>query len=376
MRTIQSGPTYDAFKFRLSTGKAKEKALVASVQQLVIRDRLVSPRATFFHVQEGGSGKVGLSYGREEGMFTIHRHAYSQLLQKVGFPATYSASLQNNGAWGTELLVHNLNTLYHQMSFASKGKQDESKFLHRIVGGELRGFLSRRFNRHLASAPLLAAFVSACGVVGAEPVESSSTAVKNRLTCIQPLLYEPVPGVPVCLGTEWSNSDFGSGRLQVSLVVWRPNGGQWVVDNGMSRVHIGSVLEDSDMEISDETAHKEVIAQSSAIRDAVREHLKPASVERILKAIELASQGEIQWASLRGQLSKFLTKAEVEEAARLLTEEVEDLPPVTYKGGNAVVPPLWAMSVLDRIASRETDDDRKADIQRKAGAFLSVNFDD
>ena len=366
----QQGLAYEEFKLKLRYGQEKQEALKAAVRNLVIRDKLVAPKATFFSIQDK---KVVVSYGREAEPLSIHRHAYSQIIQKVGLPATYSTALQEKSSWGMDLLVHNLNTLFHNTNFASKGGQGDSKFLHRIVGNDLRGFLSRRFNRHLASAPLLDAFLAACDFVGAQAVEATTTPVKNRISCVQPMLYEPVPNYPVCLGTEWSNSDFGAGRLQVSLIVWRPNGGQWTVDGGMSRVHIGSVLEDSDMEISEETAHKEVLAQSSAIRDAVREHLKPTAVDKILRAIQLAAEEQIPWSAMRHMLSKILSKTELEEATRLLQEEVEDLPPVTYKGGNAIVPPLWAMGVLDRIASRETDDERKAEIQRRAGAFLTVN---
>jgi hypothetical protein len=296
----------------------------------------------------------------------------TQLAQKVLVPLTYANFLQNKTeGWKPLLLAEILERSFHNTKFSDRS--GAPKFLHRIVGSELRGFLSRRFNRHIASAPLLRAFIETCTAAGALPFDSTASDIKVALKCLLPHVFEPVPGEFICIGVEWSNSDFGAGRMQVALSMWMPQGDRFtVLDHVVSRVHIGSIIEETDIDISEETAKKEAEAQCSAIKDSVLNQLSETSIDRLLKAVAMAHEEQIPWGQLKGQLARFLAKKDIETLQSLLDEEVLDLPPVKSIDGGKVPTKWWATQALAWLANRTEDAEKKLELQHAAGSFLEV----
>ena len=368
---------------RFLAGEKEEAALIEQVAKTVIVDRLVPPSAMTFSVDHerqcvdmlyapGTSRRdYGLSY------FRIHRHAFRQLCEKVSMPAAYANHLQveSEDDWRIELLAHNLNTLYHKPEWVERGGAT-SRFLHRIVDDEVRGFLSRRFARHMASGPLLLAFVDACRKADARAVEATSSPVRNSLKCLLPHAFEPFPGEAVGLGVSWSNSDYGAGRLTVKSTVWRiASGASAVLDETLSKVHVGSLLEDSDLEMSDVTARKEVEAQRSLITDAVTHLLSTKTVDRLLHMLRSARDEQIPWSKLRGRLTSVLSKSDLtwmQEAADN-GAGIVDLPPISFTPDGERVPnAYWAAAALSAIAAKTEDADKKMDLQQEAGKLLSV----
>lgn len=363
---------------RFARGEAEEQKLINTVAQTVIVDKLVPPKAMSFWIDgaQPSGDCVRLQYGGETSV-TVHRHALNQLAQKVSMPMTYLNMLHGSAdAWKHELLTHNLNELYHRPDWLERGG-NTTKFLHRVVGNELRGFLSRRYNRYLASAPLLRAYVDQCRAEGARPVEATSSPVRSALKYLLPNIFEAFPGEYICMGVEWSNSDFGAGKLKVLQTVWRVSTGTAsVLDEGLSRAHIGSVIEDSDIEMSDETARKEVEAQQSAVRDHVRQYLSYATVDRLLVAIRAARDEQIPWGQLRGRLRDVLGKENVDWLQNVLDNKgasIIDLPPVSFAPDGTPTPNrYWASSAISVIASKTEDPDRRLDLQREAGKLLAA----
>lgn len=353
---------------RFLAGEKEEAVLIEQVAKNVIVDKLVPPKAMeFFH----HDGKIVLGYGVNQGLTRIHRHAFNQLCAKVEFPLIYASKL-DVGDWKRDLLCHNLNELFHQPDWAARG--GPQRFLHRLVGGELRAFLSHRYNRHLATAPMLRTFVESCRTQGARPIDATTTAVRVSLKYLLPKVFEAFPGENVCFGSEFGNSDFGAGRLTVRSTIWRASTGtSSVLDEVFGKVHIGSVIEDSDIEMSDDTAHKEVVAQQGAIRDAVTQQLEEKTVERLLKAIRLAREEEVPWSRLRPQLAKFLSKADQEWMEGLLTGKatnIIDLPPVTHYAGEFTPNIWWASACVGALADKSEDADRRITLQQEAGKLL------
>jgi hypothetical protein len=363
---------------RFLAGAQQEAALIASVQKMVIVDKLVAPSTMKFSCYFDMAG-LRLDIG-ETGL-SIHKHAFSQLCSKVGFPLQYAGSLLNPAAnetyttvaWRRELAAHNLNELFARPKWTEKNGA-QVRFLHRIVGNELRGFLSRRYNRYLASVPLLRAFVEACRASGARPVEAVATDVRVSLKCLLPEVYEAFPGEYVCMGVEWSNSDFGAGKLSVCMTLWRvASATSTVLDQTISRIHIGSVIEESDLELSEDTLRKEVIAQQGAIGDAVKEQLSERVVTKLVEAVRVAHEEKIPWSKLKTQLSRFLGKADVESVQNLLDgkgETIIDLPPISFEGSERVANLWWAASVVGNIANKVDDLERKLELQREAGKLF------
>jgi hypothetical protein len=360
---------------RFPQGEAQEQALLDVVGKTVIHDRLVPPgKMTFLgHAVPD----LGLDYQRPgEPIYTIHRHALGQLCAKVSLPISYVNLLQvKDEPWRLELLAHNLNELYHRPIWLERGGA-QTRFLHRIVDNEVRGFLSRRYNRHLASAPLLRAFIDICRKHGAKPIEASNSPVRSALKCLLPKTFEVFPGEYICVGVEWSNSDFGAGRLKVLQTVWRlGSNSAMVMDEGLARTHIGAVIEDSDIEMSDETAKKEVEAQKSAIVDMVTHSLSEKTVERMLRAMQIAREEKIPWNRLRGALSSALSKVDIDWLKATIAnngEGIVDLPPISFEpDGTPVANAYWAASAISAIASRTEDADKRLELQKEAGKLLA-----
>lgn len=366
-----SARLYERIKSRLNLGEEEQQRLIAAVSALVIRDKLVPPEAMRFHPQDNNHTLVIRYEGADP--HTIHRHALGQLAAKVNVPMVYVNHLHqaSPGNWKAELLGQILTESFQKTDFHDRS--GKPRFLHRIVGNELRGFLSKRFNRHLASAPLLRAFLAATREVDAFPFEATATDVKLALKCYLPYVFEPVKGEYVCLGVEWANSDFGAGRMQVALTMWMPRGDRFtVLDHALSRVHIGSVIEDADIELSDETAQKEAEAQSSAIRDSVKTQLSVESIEKVLKAIELAHKDEVPWHRLKGNLARFLGKKEIDNLHEALKQEILELPPVKKIDGESIASKWWASSALSWLAAKEMDPEKRLELQHAAGSFIEV----
>lgn len=371
---------------RFLGGAKQEEALLETVAKAVIVDRLVPPRAMDFFPDHGAKVGIRLRYRNDQATVAIHRHALGQLCGKVGLPMNFVNALNQHAGtesidspttedWKRALLCYNLLELYSEPEWTERGG-GPARFLHRIVDGELRGFLSRRYNRHLASAPLLRAFVEACRGREARPIESTATSVRVALKYLLPRVFEAFPGEYVCLGSEWANSDFGAGRLTVSQTVWRVNTGtSSVLDETFGRVHLGSVIEDSDIEMSDDTAKKEVEAQKGAIRDAVNSQFAEKTVDRLLGALRAARDEQVPWGKLRGQLARFLGKGDLDQIQALLDtgESIIDLPPISFAPDGTRTPNLyWASSCVSVLAAKTEDTDRRLELQREAGRLLSA----
>lgn len=368
---------------RIRTGADEQHKLIEAVARMVIRDRLAPPACMEFCPQFDDLGGLSLTLCRAPGGpivetdLRIHRHALNQLATKVLHPMTDVSRLLAGGGtietiWMRELLAYNFNERFHKMKFVERGGRG-SAFLCRIVNDQLRGFLSRSFNRHLASKPLLAAFVEACRGANAQPVEAITSDVRLSLKCFKPLIFEPFPGEFVAVGVEWSNSDFGAGRLTVCMTLLRISSGTSVVlAEQFAKVHLGSVIEDSEIELSDETAAKEVDTQASAIRDAVKELLSEKYIERLLHGIALAHEEEIPWGRLKSKLKDFLYKEELATIETLLSNNtMADLPPVgTGADGKPLPTRWWASNIIAQIAGGVADEDRKIELQRQAGKLV------
>lgn len=368
--TQQTQATHRALG-RMARGEADADRLIKSITDMVIKDKLVPPVDMRFFIQEEPE-VLALSYaGGTGGIVRIHRHALGQLAGKVNFPITYLNTLNvMSEEWRPKLLVENLNTLFHRTKF-SRG-DEHPRFLHRIVGSELRGFLSRRFNRHLASRPLLQAFVESVKENGGKPVETTITDLRWSLKCFLPQVFEPFPGQYICVGVTQSHSDFGAGKHTIAQSIWDPMRDTSTVLEGTSKVHLGSIIEDSDIEMNDETAKAEVDAQCKAARHTVTTYLGDEFISKAMRAVKIAHEAKIPWDQLRSTLAKVLYEKELMTVETFLNSPgIIDLPPLNKGDDGAPVPTKWwASQVLSKMAI-DQEDDRKIELQQIAGKWLA-----
>jgi len=368
--TVRSRSAKKILEGAFSYGEGNKENLIRQVADMHIRDRLVPPSSMSF---ETGS-KTHIKYGSDSPLYEIHPHAMGQLCNVAGIPRTYVTRLTKGKDWERELLDHNLEELFHKGSYKDRAG-NQTKFLHRTVKGELRGFLSRSFNRQLASLPLLRGFVGACTKAEARAVSASTSAVRFTLKCFLPYVFEPVEGEFVAIGATWSNSDFGAGRLRVAMSTMRISSGSTAVLNDvMSRVHIGSIIQDSDLEVSDSAAAKEVEAQVAVIQDVVAKQLSPEPVNRVLDIIAAAHDEKVPWHRLKVELGRLLQKTEVASIKKLLETGADDIidlpPPGITSGGEPIATRWWASNVVSWVADKEQNVDRQNELQQLAGDLI------
>lgn len=362
----------EILKRRTSVGLKQQQEAVAEAVNRVIVDRLVPPMAMEFYRPDGA---VKISYDGRKTWKEIHSNAMRQMALVADIPISYVHKLENilqADHWSQALLADNLNELFHKQNFLDRRK-NEAKFLHRLVGNEVRGFLSRSYNRKLVTAPLLVAFLEHCQSVGASPVEAVTTDVKSVVKCMMPDVFEPVDNEFVALGVTFTNSDFGVGRLKISGTIMRISSGTVsILEDKYSRTHLGSIIQDSDIEMSDETADKEKEAAKSAIGDAVKGLLSLESIDRLLKAIQVAHECNIEWYKLKEKIGPILNKKEIESIESLLQGDtsIVDLPPID--NNTKEVNAWWAANMLGYMATKEEDQEKKLDLQCLAGQFLPL----
>lgn len=369
---------------RVNLAVSAQQSVIEAVERMVIEDALIAPADMVFDLRRNDI-VVSLAPPPEgvehDTRLRVHPHALGQVCGVFEYPRAYLTKLQK-GCAGIPVnacrqkIVEDL--WWHASRMSTKDRKGRpAKYLCRSVDGELRGFLSRSFKRHLASRPLLRAFVAACADAELVPMGASASPVRVNLQCVLPMVFSPVDGEYVAIGVSWSNSDFGGGRMKVSLFMERlsSRGSSAVLGDAISQVHIGPVIEESDIEMSEDTVRDELKAQRGAIRDAVNGQLSVENVEKLLTAVRRAHEEAIPWHRLKTELSKVLQKKEVEEVLDALLggekNSFEALPQVTFDDmDDPVATRYWGAVVLGQLAEREADAERKKTLQELAGDVI------
>lgn len=363
----------------LRIGENEQQRLIAHCAANIPKDRYVHPRCMKFAADPtNASSPTYITYtmgrGRSAETLSVHKHALGQLCQLVKIPADYknTLSLPSEHARGQQLLAYNLNELFDMRTFFNRLRK-EAEFLHRIVNGELRAVLTQSYNRHLVSTAVLQPFLAVCKEVGLQPAKATVSDMKVHLQTYLPFAFQPISGEFVALGTCWTNSDFGQGKLRISHSILRLNGGgNLITEDAFSRMHIGSVVQDTDLRMSDEVAAKELEVVAAATRSAVLEVMQPESVYKLLTAIQRAALEQVPWLKLKDQLSKILSKEDLGTVESMMEMAIDDLPPPgTGNDGQPLPSRWWAAAALSHLAEKATDPTKSMDLKAAAGAFLS-----
>lgn len=353
---------------KISDGRASALALFDRVERDAPEDMVVRGRAfNFISTAEGL--RLGFEVGQAPDAYRLHNHALNQVAAKARVPAAYLKDLLGaTETWKHELACRILNDHFTLAQAESNADASNHRHLVRTVRGEVRGVLSDRYRR-LDSRPLLDAFAGECKALGALPVEGAVTDTRLNLKAILPHVFEPVPGEVICIGGEWSNSDFGAGKHAFRAFIfrlWCRNGA--TMEDSLAQVHIGGRLSD-DIEFSQRTYELDTRAQVSALRDVVRGVLSPRSTATLLETIRSANEKQVDWkGGLATKLGKRLLKEELKAVKDAFeSQDVVNLPPVrsAWRASNAV---SW-------IANATEDPERKMELQRLAGELINGRVD-
>lgn len=355
---------------RLDIGLESAQKLIDSISSRIIVDRQYLPGDLTFTTV---NGRQAVLYPNEpDKPYLLHGHALAQLCSKMRIPMNYARPLEEGEEYEKTLLTHSMNELIPRIPTKS-AKGVDLRYLHRLVGDELWGFLSTRFARHISSQPNLAAFIEGCNEVSARPLEALDRGIRVGVKAYLPYVFEPAPGEFVALGASWYNSDFGCGRMQVSLTSLRIfSGTTTILEDTLSKVHIGAVIGDTDVELPTEAIVAEINAQAEAVKGAVQTMLSPESINKVVHALELATEEEMSWTKLRGQLRAYLLKAELQELERLAKSSTDayNLPPINKDAeGNPLPTKWWAANALSWVSQR-VDPSRQEELESAAGGLL------
>lgn len=368
---------------RVSKSEEEQHRVLTEMMDHTIVDMLVYPQSLDFiwtdrQLQVRFNAPLKLPGKKEDNAerYRIHNHAIGQMAEVSGLTRAYLRRLEaGEEEWMKDLLCHNFDELFGKGNFIDR-KGERKRFLVRLVGNQIRGFLSQNYNRKLTTAPLLRSFIEECRALYAGPVAVTATDVRVRVQYMLPYVFEPVDGEFVSFGAAFGNSDFGCGKLSVSGIILRSaSNTTTVMSDKYSRTHLGPVIQDSDIEMSKGTADKELDTVCSAIRDAIQHLLGPEAIKRYLAAIQTAHEKQIPWYKLKNRLTGALTKDEVKYLEFLLSgsSPVTDLPPVETLEDAAMATPTawWAANAVSSMAVNNKDPDRKAELESVAGSLFT-----
>lgn len=375
----------------IEAGQDAQNSAIQRVLNVTIKDKLVDPRAMSFEQSDNHKG-VTLKYRPElldtsevyrdvqpHEVVRIDDHAMGQLSGIGKIPKLYINALQTDCANMPEvvrldLLCNVLNTHFNKGAYFDR-KGHRTKFLHRIVSGELLGVLSRNYNRKLGTAAMLRPFLEQCAVNGAKPVYAHLNRLQAMLQCVLPIIHEPVKGEHVAFGVTYSNSDFGAGSLTVQGILLRVSSGSSIILNEkFRRIHLGAVISESELALSEETLKRESMTHISAVRDMVNSVFLQENINQALEMVRYSITEDISWAELLRKVRDVLSKGEVTSLEKLLQESgsgVVDLPPVSRDTqGDPTANAWWAAAALGHISTKIDDVARKESIQELAGKML------
>jgi len=356
----------DLMQKKIDGGRASAAALYERVHSAVPVDSVVRGRALRFGYGDPDSEADGrpltVRVGDGEAM-GVHRHALGQMAGKAGVPERFLSELVSAPeTWKHELAARTLNDFYSRPVVDRGDDLAAKRHLVRAVGGEVRGFLSDSYRR-LDSRPLLEAFAEECNAIGAVPVEGTVTDVRVALKAYLPMVFEPVPNEVMCLGVEWSNSDYGAGKHALRAFIfrlWCANGA--CMEDALSQVHLGTKMVEN-VEFSDATYRKDTALSVSMLRDVVRGQLAPKGVHTLLDTIKAADEKKVEWRSVSTLLGKKLLKEEL----RAVRDAFESDDVVNLPAEKSV----WRVSnAISWIAGKTEDSDRKLELQRLAGTVI------
>jgi hypothetical protein len=345
----------EVLESRIKGHLKKTEQVLNDIETHQPQDKVVKAKSLKFAVDEKTHAGIVIQPGDRE-YESLHPFAMGQVGERSGIPKTFQDTLRTHGAWGYDLLVHNLNQLY---------SHDPAKYLLRSVGGQVRGFLSDRYRR-LDSRPLVEAFMSSIEKVGALPYESHFTDTKLAIKAIMPRVVKLSDTEVLALGVMFGNSDFGNGPLEVSFFAERlvcTNG--MVASRDLKKIHLGARLSE-DMDWSNRTYQLDSETNASAIKDLVAGRLSAPSMEKFTDVIRKANTDEMKPEAITSFLGKALTK----ERTRDVVEAFNSADVVNLPAGQT----RYRLSQsISWVANAMKNEEEKLEMQRLAGAAIDVS---
>lgn len=328
------------------------------IEREIPTDVIVPAPAMLFDEQ---GGRIGYHVNGQTIEGLIHPWALGQIAETVAMPKTFINALmalrEGDDPWGAKLAARNLTELM--------GHRKE-KHLVRTVDGNLRGFLSPRYQRRHPGV-LLDTFLAACKEYNLVPSRAFASDTKHGVHAVLDAILEPVPNEFIGIGVFYGESPFGNGATELSASMKR----MWcsnlaVNETSLRAVHSGGTLSD-DIVWSEETYRKDTQLAASKMRDMLRACVGPEFIVKTLDSIREANDKKLTGGAFETFLKKALSKEDGKAVLETFNSaDVELLPP-----GNTV----WrASNAISAFANKVDDEEKKLDLQKLAGKILtSIN---
>lgn len=336
----------------INVGQREAVAALERIQREVPVDRIIKARALEFRATEDGT--IVLSTHGADQRLGLHKHARSQIAQRVGLPIKFMNEMLVEGQWGQQLVAHNLQQL------AINGKDE--KVLVRAVDSEVRGVLSSSY-RTDDSRPALEALLGIAREVGA--VVANGTALDTRVS-FKMMKSEPIeifPGEWAVVGVDYRTSDYGNGARELCGWILRLlclNGA--VTTANFRRVHLGGRIE-SDVDFSSKTKRLNEEYTRSATRDMAKALLGDGAIEKMVTLVRSANDAALNPDAALATLKKSVNK----EEEKLIVEKYNSPDVELLPAGNTA----WRFSnAISWLAGQVEDRDRKLDLERLAGQVV------
>jgi len=220
--------------------------------------------------------------------YPIQPIAHRQISTHTNIPATYYDRMMEDAP---ALLADNVNTWLHL---------NPSRRMVRTLGGDMRAFLSDRYQRieHEEIAEVVLPVLS--DESGIKIVSAEATDRKLYLHAVTSRIQREVrKGDVVEAGVLIQNSEVGHGSVSIQALVWRLVclNGMKMPDGAYRRNHVGRRVEDDEtieQVWADDTRRADDRAVLLKVRDTVRAALDEARFAlRIAKLTELATDAKI-----------------------------------------------------------------------------------
>lgn len=385
LREQTGGERARAHLTRVVESKRMEQARVLrAISEMKIEDRLDLPEALDFGINSAGAPVLvyggGTETVEEKG---LHENAQNQLTAILGVPKAYYTRLLSGDHKGfplndskgprQHLLTQCMNTHLKYGAFTSFGK--DKRLLSRVCNGEVRGILSDRYNLTIPTPAMVSAFMRGVRDKELLPYHAQLSPVRVMLQAVVDEVFEPVPGEYVLYGVSFSTSDFGSGRLCVRGMLLRVySGSGMVVDQGWTRVHLGKLLDDASVKMSDDTYKHAVATNAGLVYDSVNEILDPKHIDHVMQMVVASAGKALAWGYIERSLRGVLSKAELDELKAFARREKvsETLPPLPSSTVAGELTGWWLGAWLGQAAAAETDCGRREDLELAAGTVLAA----
>jgi hypothetical protein len=257
------------------------------------------------------------------GRLALADHALGEMRQDLRVSADFLKGLQKDGERGAQVATQLLNDLHYRL---------HSRRLLRVVGGQVKGWLSEDYNP-IDQSEVITGFLAALQAVNAIPTGGFISDWRYSLDALYGEMFEALPGEYLVMGAQLRSSDYGAAAVTIALSFWRIICTNLAVGKALYRqVHIGKhawQLDDG-FKVSHQTMRLTAEASVSAMQDAIRQVFSRTTREKLVADYTRDAQTHIDADNAAKALRKkgVLTETDAHQVVNMVRGEdrIEILP--------------------------------------------------